>query len=1448
MGNATLIRAVAIAAAAAAFLFSGNILARAASTPIYSADDPDIHVSFELVAGHVTDAFCSPFAYHLGSLVAGTTKTVTFRIWNLGTGTEALNLTGLPGSFVEITKDDSAGKFSIPAQPSAASLAPSSTSYLQFQLAFTTDAVTSPALYSSTIRIRNNDPDEAEYLIPVKIRVTSGTDPELVLLQSTNFVPCGSGTDASRGSFDFGGRRNNQAFSRTFVIENAGTRTLNISNITSSSPLVFSPSAFSGAILEGQAGSFDVTYQSENADNTGTITISSDDPDYPGSAYFTFMTNGTATSAYSPKLALMQGCRWIPFDTQYTTPNIDCGSVRVKDTVEGLTGLSRYILSVKNTGLANMTASASSATDVTGTGAAGFGITDIAAGTTINSGTSLPLVLTFEPPSRGAFSATVAVHATYPDTTVHDCTFTVSGIGLAPDISLAYDGGNPLLAPPNPASTIDFLDVDVGGYSDIKVVTISNAGNAPLKIKSIGKGGAAPGDFILSSLPSSFPSNVPASPGTLTFGMQFHPTANSARNATITVENDDPTSAKKSYVFNVTGNGVLTPIGRLDVPETTPTRTLTQKGATAYYGECPLRVTFPVAEFTNATELQWEVDGDNDFNDVLETGLDGRKYLDITTPGLTTVKIRAYNAGNGRTGPESTVDIGAYPNESVSFPIVSGVPFDSEAPYIDGQLSGDDDKADPLAGGASAIYGENGWKGCFRIPFGHDGTDQFVGSMDLIRQGNFLYFGFEFLKDADLDALDQILIGIGQSADARTNDRGRVGRIILTPSAAVSASADLADSVSMKYLDAAGVWQDVAAASLPAGTEFKTKDGGTSWSAELKLPIGSATGQAWLDIAASFILFVKMIPHDPDPDTFTPLPWPKTLPADLDSPETNSQWWGLATRSSSAPSGGLYFAGSSSIGTRDKDHPGPADALTSAIKFDPPVAGSDNNTYVNNLVARVSNDARTYALDSSGEPYPVTLDGNKVVVFFKIANWGITPPTPQYWQPIEVPPIAGDPLSVNGAAKQAVKGTVGAGNVVTPTVTEYEVNWKLRGENTLGLTDQIDRYKSTAIAENGLPTTHQCIMAEIGIMTDDFGIDPSRSVNVITRSVARNMNFSAENPGHEGFSSTARITPSRGELLADKVLRKSSPDQKVLLRIYTREWKTSKKTLKAFDDEVARRKAASTELARRERPPAAFKKIKAERPYTEELRKYVIEAEGTISFTEYIVKAFVYTGKFIEKDGKRIDEVLPMGSYGYVVRHSGSVEGWDIRISCAEDQELTKLNDRAYILTLKKSQPVSIADHIRGIEPPRWSFGLLGGTSIGAMGSAGFTSWSGGGQALAIYSLGYDEKEQEVAVQAQGGYDYLPDDPDDWKTGSFSLALRTSLPFISDWSRWYCSLGCGVYQDSSSDFKVGMTVGFGLDIAVSRPVHLVLGGDFLGWKTGDALIHLNAGLLYRLTR
>jgi hypothetical protein len=347
-------------------------------------------------------------------------------------------------------------------------------------------------------------------------------------------------------------------------------------------------------------------------------------------------------------------------------------------------------------------------------------------------------------------------------------------------------------------------------------------------------------------------------------------------------------------------------------------------------------------------------------------------------------------------------------------------------------------------------------------------------------------------------------------------------------------------------------------------------------------------------------------------------------------------------------------------------------------------------------------------------------------------------------------------------------------------------------------------------------------------------------VNVLRKSVYRNMDFDSAEQGPEHFSAPAEVSAQGLDSFIADLKLKHAEERRILLKVYTKEWKTSEKAVETIAAKRAERNKLSLDKKRLAALPA--EKPNERERYLPELEKYIKAAPKVVSFMEYIVKAYVYTGRAKDLGGRQYEEVAPIGSYGYVVRHYENVDSWSFGIEGAR-----KIDEHTYLLVIPKESKAKISDTVRAYDPPRWSFGLLGGMGVGIPSNGSFSAAGGGGKGLALFYLGKDLKDQEVSLQALGGYDYFPgkDGGDAWKTASLSLGARFCLPFIGKWSRWYCAIGGGLFQDDGEKLAAGALVGLGLDFAVSRPVHLHIGGDFLGNKE-KALLGGSAGLVFRL--
>ena len=191
------------------------------------------------------------------------------------------------------------------------------------------------------------------------------------------------------------------------------------------------------------------------------------------------------------------------------------------------------------------------------------------------AGASCTIRVIFRPSATGQRTATVNV---VDNDNTDPGTVALSGNGVA----AAPTAPNAVVAP----TSHDFGTVTVGSTSGARVSTLTNNGNAPLTITSIDDGSA---DYTTNEdCPASLPAGQSCS-----ITMVFHPTATGTRNATVTVNDNDPdattialTGVGQAAPAN-TPNAVVTPtshdFGTVAVGSSSASRTstLTNNGTAA---------------------------------------------------------------------------------------------------------------------------------------------------------------------------------------------------------------------------------------------------------------------------------------------------------------------------------------------------------------------------------------------------------------------------------------------------------------------------------------------------------------------------------------------------------------------------------------------------------------------------------------------------------------------------------------------------------------------------------------------------------------------------------------------------------------------------------------------------------------------------------------------------
>ena len=165
----------------------------------------------------------------------------------------------------------------------------------------------------------------------------------------------------------------------------------------------------------------------------------------------------------------------------------------------------------------------------------------------------------FAPSGAGTFTGSVTVTSNDSNEASYVINFT--GVGQLPAPEINIQGLGNTIAPGNTPVATDntlFAAQNIGSTSAANTFTIQNLGTAALVLSGsspyVTLGGANPGDFAISAIPSN---SVGPSSST-TFSITFSPTASGTRNATVTVTSND--SDEGTYTFNIRGDGTCVAI------------------------------------------------------------------------------------------------------------------------------------------------------------------------------------------------------------------------------------------------------------------------------------------------------------------------------------------------------------------------------------------------------------------------------------------------------------------------------------------------------------------------------------------------------------------------------------------------------------------------------------------------------------------------------------------------------------------------------------------------------------------------------------------------------------------------------------------------------------------------------------------------------------------------
>jgi hypothetical protein len=244
---------------------------------------------------------------------------------------------------------------------------------------------------------------------------------------------------------------------------------------------------------------------------------------------------------------------------------------------------------IENLGNANLTVNSIT---MVGGNTTDFVVSGITLPTVIAGGATLDFTVTFTPGAAGTRSTTVTISNTDSNEGTYD--YLIQGTGTAtPLVEINVKGNGNSIADNSiyPSGTNHTaFPVTLQGNSSVRTFTIENLGTTVLSLSGaspyITISGAHAAQFSVTAIPS----NSIAGSGTTTFDITFTPTSGGAKNATITIYNND--SDEAAYNFNISGtcqgaNNIYVSGNGYDVPKgslTTSTTNLTDFGLVALSG------------------------------------------------------------------------------------------------------------------------------------------------------------------------------------------------------------------------------------------------------------------------------------------------------------------------------------------------------------------------------------------------------------------------------------------------------------------------------------------------------------------------------------------------------------------------------------------------------------------------------------------------------------------------------------------------------------------------------------------------------------------------------------------------------------------------------------------------------------------------------------------------
>ncbi|MDM7925864.1 MAG: choice-of-anchor D domain-containing protein [bacterium] len=235
--------------------------------------------------------------------------------------------------------------------------------------------------------------------------------------------------------------------------------------------------------------------------------------------------------------------------TPSATDSTDLGSV------EMTSGVLTVNYSIRNAGTSDLSLTGSPRVTLSGANASDFTVT-LQPSSPVAPGSTVLFSVRFDPSATGVRTAVISISNDDVDDNEDPYTFSIRGTGvIVPEMSVSGNGltiasGD---GTPETADGTDFGDVQSAGSVTVsRTFTISNSGSDDLNLSGspyVSISGTNASEFTVTVQPST----PVAAGGSVTFTVEFDPSAIDLRTALVTIHNNDPD--ENPYTFAIQGTG-----------------------------------------------------------------------------------------------------------------------------------------------------------------------------------------------------------------------------------------------------------------------------------------------------------------------------------------------------------------------------------------------------------------------------------------------------------------------------------------------------------------------------------------------------------------------------------------------------------------------------------------------------------------------------------------------------------------------------------------------------------------------------------------------------------------------------------------------------------------------------------------------------------------------------